>query len=217
MSGNKAPYWPGLAAAAHGPAEGESDRAALRIEQRRAARYTLLLRQAKLRTRHGEFLCVIRDISETGISVRIFHPLPPGARMAIELREGCPYLVERVWEHDGEAGFRFRDRVALGEILQDDACYPRRPLRVSVELPALLASSTERGQALLHNLSQQGARLDADRGWARDQLVRLTIAGLPVIHAKVRWRRELTHGLVFETRFAFRDFALALARLQGLG
>lgn len=188
----------------------------MRIEQRRAPRYTLLLRQAKLRTRHGEFLCVIRDLSETGISIRTFHPLPPGERIAIELREGCPYLVEKVWEQDGEAGFRFRDRVALGEILSDDALYPRRPIRVRVELPVLLASGSERGHALLGNLSQQGARLDADRSWARDRLVRLSIAGFPVIHAKIRWRRELTHGLVFETPFAFRDFALTLARLQGI-
>lgn len=216
MSGNKTQFWPGSAAGAQSVGDRLCDPAALRIEQRRAPRYTLLLRQAKLRTRHGEFLCVIRDLSETGISIRTFHPLPPGARMAIELREGCPYLVEKVWEQDGEAGFRFRDRVALGEMLQDDALYPRRALRVSVELPVLLASGTERGQALLHNLSQQGARLDADRAWARDQLVRLTIAGMPVIHAKIRWRRELTHGLVFETRFAFRDFALALARLHGI-
>ena len=208
-----------MAGSAAVPLEGGADGCdtlAMRIEQRRAPRYTLLLRQAKLRTRHGEYLCVIRDLSETGISIRTFHPLPPGERMAIELREGCPYLLEKVWEEDGEAGFRFRDRVALSEMLQDDTQFPRRPIRVSVEIPVVMASGAERGQGTLLNLSQQGARLDADRAWARDQLVRLSIAGLPVILAKVRWRREMTHGLVFETPFAFRDFALALARLQGI-
>ncbi|UIP07216.1 PilZ domain-containing protein [Erythrobacter sp. SDW2] len=216
MSANKPHTWPGLATGIQCQAGGPVDPAALRIEQRLAPRYTLLLRQAKLRTRHGEFVCILRDLSETGISIRIFHPLPPGDRLAIELREGCPYLVEKVWEGEGEAGFRFRDRVALEEILQDDALYPRRPLRVALELPLVMASGADRGQAVLGNLSQQGARLDADREWARDQLVRLTIAGLPAIHAKIRWRRELSHGLVFEDRFSFRGFALALGRLQGI-
>ncbi len=217
MSGNKPQTKPSLAVETQCSGERQRDHAALRIEQRQASRYTLLLRQAKLRTRHGEFLCVIRDLSETGISIRTFHPLPPVERMAIELREGCPYLIEKVWEQEGEAGFRFRDRVALTEILRDDTPYPRRPPRVAIELPVLLASGIERGQATMHNLSQQGARIDADRAWARDQLVQVSIPGLPSIHAKIRWRRDLSHGLVFEERFAFRDFALALARLQGIG
>lgn len=216
MKNERSHPWPGHGDDGVGPRQHPGDICAMRIEQRRAPRYTLLLRQAKLRTRDGEFLCVIRDLSETGISLRIFHPLPAGERMAIELREGCPHLVEKVWEEGGGAGFRFRDPVSLRDMLRDDAVHPRRPIRIAMELPVLLASGAERGQGLLCNLSQQGARLDADRSWARDQLVRLTIAGLPAIHAKIRWRRGLTHGLVFETPFAFRDFALALARLQGV-
>lgn len=190
--------------------------AAQRIDQREAPRYTLLLRQAKLRTMHGEFLCVIRDLSRTGISVRTFHPLPSGRRMAIELREGCPHLVEKVWEREGEAGFRFRDAVSISEVLRSDPDHPHRPMRMAIELPAVLASGNDRGQAILRNLSQQGARLEADRPWAQDQLLHLSIAGLPTIHAKVRWRKGTTHGLVFDNCFAFRDFVLVLARLHGL-
>lgn len=206
----------GPGAETFGSGAGKAESAALRIEQRQSPRYTLLLRQAKLRTMQGEFLCVIRDLSRTGISVRTFHPLPPGTRMAIELREGCPYLVEKVWEREGEAGFCFREPVAISEMLRPDTEHPRRPLRVAIELPAVLASGGERSQAMLHNLSQQGARLDSDRLWAQDQLLQLSIAGLPVIHAKVRWRRGMTHGLVFENCFAFRDFVIALAKFRGL-
>ncbi|WP_435419028.1 PilZ domain-containing protein [Parerythrobacter aurantius] len=192
------------------------DPGAMRIEQRRDPRYTLLLRQAKLRTKSGEFLCVIRDVSTTGISIRTFHPLPASERMAIELREGCPYLVEKVWEQEGEAGFRFRDPVALGQMLEDDARYPRRPIRIKVELPVEVVATGERGSGQITNLSQQGARLEADRSWARDQLLRLGIDGLPPVYAKVRWRRETVHGLVLEETFSFRDFAWCLARLHRL-
>ena len=196
-----------------GPSSGDP---ALRIEDRRAPRYTLLLRQAKLRTRDGEFLCVIRDVSISGISVRTFHPLPQGDRFAIELREGCPYLVEKVWERDGEAGFKFRDPVALDEILDDDARYPRRQMRVDVDLTVEISSGSERSTGQLLNISQQGARLDASRSWARDQLVRIEAKNLPMLYAKVRWRRDFTHGLVFEETFSLRDFAYLLARFHSL-
>ena len=133
MKNERSHPWP-----AHGddPRQHPGDIRAMRIEQRRAPRYTLLLRQAKLRTRYGEFLCIIRDVSASGISIRIFHPLPPCRRMAIELRDGSPYLVEKIWERAGEAGFRFRDPVALAQMLEDDSRYPRRPIRVASSSPS---------------------------------------------------------------------------------
>lgn len=194
----------------------QPDVAAMRIEQRIAPRYTLLLRQAKLRTKHGEFLCVIRDLSETGISIRTFHPLPECDRMAIELREDCPYLIEKVWENEGEAGFRFRDSIALAEMLEDDARFPRRQIRVNVELEASVRAGSEFDNAAVVNLSQQGARIETQRIWARGQLLELSGGGLPPIRAKVRWRRDFSHGLVFEDTFTLRDFAFLLARLQRL-
>lgn len=184
------------------------------VDPRTAPRYTLILRQAKLRARAGEFLCVIRDVSETGISIRTFHPLPPGDRFAIELREGCPYLIEKVWEKEGEAGFRFRDRVALDQLLEDDARFPRRQMRVEVDLPVDVTAEGRLASGRIVNLSQQGARLEADRSWAREQLLHLHIGGLPPLYAKVRWRRDFTHGLVFEETFSLRDFAYMLARLR---
>ena len=39
-------------------------------DQRAAPRFTLLIRAAKLVSAQGEFVCVIRDVSETGVSVR---------------------------------------------------------------------------------------------------------------------------------------------------
>ena len=185
-----------------------------RIEERREPRYTLLLRQAKLRSRDAEFLCVIRDVSISGLRIRTFHPLPADSRFAIELREGCPYPIEKVWEQDGEAGFRFRNAVALDDLLRDDERYPRLPMRVTTDMPIALTSDGQSGKAHLTNLSQQGARLETDRFLARGQLIRLEAQDLPMLHAKVRWRRDFTHGVVFEETFAFRDFAYLLARLH---
>src|SRR5690606_6832932 len=69
-------------------------------EQRRAPRFTLLIRSAKLTSPYGEFLCIVRDVSETGVSVRLFHPLPADVPLTLELPNGDRHPLERVWEDD---------------------------------------------------------------------------------------------------------------------
>src|SRR3569623_2023371 len=57
-------------------------------EQRTAARYTPLIRTAKITGVSGEFLCVVSDISATGVSVRLFHPLPRDNSLKLEMPNG---------------------------------------------------------------------------------------------------------------------------------
>ena len=47
-------------------------------DMRGAQRFTLLIRTAKLVSETGEFLCIIRDVSATGLRLRLFHDLPRG-------------------------------------------------------------------------------------------------------------------------------------------
>ena len=47
-----------------------------RGDKRGAARVTLLIRAAKIVHPGGEFLCVVHTVSETGVRLRLFHPLP---------------------------------------------------------------------------------------------------------------------------------------------
>src|SRR5688500_14235974 len=82
-------------------------------EDRAAPRFTLLIRAAKLIAPPGEFICVIRDVSETGISLRGFHVLPAEEPLALELQTGEQLALEPVWARGLEAGFRFRGPVAV--------------------------------------------------------------------------------------------------------
>ena len=105
-------------------------------------------------------------------------------------------------------------RVALDQLLEDDARFPRRQMRVDIDLPVTVSAEGRHGTGHFINLSQQGARFEAESVWARDQLLRLQAEGMPPLYAKVRWRRDFTHGLVFEETFSLRDFAYLLARLH---
>ncbi|MDY6949828.1 MAG: hypothetical protein SXG53_29495, partial [Pseudomonadota bacterium] len=85
-------------------------------ELRGAQRFKTMMRTAKLIGLTGEFLAVIRDVSDTGLKLKLFHPVPE-ERMALELADGSHFFIEKVWERDTEAGFRFSAPIDVASFL----------------------------------------------------------------------------------------------------
>ncbi|MFN9375472.1 MAG: PilZ domain-containing protein, partial [Novosphingobium sp.] len=75
-------------------------------ELRAAPCISLMLRAAKLVRPAGEFLCILRDVSATGLKARLFHALPQDGPLALELGTGERHPIEPVWERDRHVGFR---------------------------------------------------------------------------------------------------------------
>jgi hypothetical protein len=182
-------------------------------ELRAAPRFTLLLRTAKLIAAVGEYLCVVRDVSSTGISVRTFHPLPDG-QLVLELPNGDRHPLEKVWENDGAAGFRFSGEVDVTRLIEGKGRFPKRGVRLHMELPATLGTLGGLHDAVVRNLSQQGARIETRNRLALDQRVQLELKGLPAIRAVVRWRKDNEYGLAFVDTFQFAELARLAAALQ---
>ena len=107
-------------------------------DQRSAMRYTLLIRAAKLIGPSGEYLCVVRDASETGASIRLFHSLPDEERMLLELQNGDRHEVEIVWSDDEKAGLRFCGPVDIARIVESPSRFSKRPVRLNVSCNAYL-------------------------------------------------------------------------------
>lgn len=183
-------------------------------DQRSAPRFTLLIRSAKLTTPEAEYLCVVRDASASGVSVRLFHPLPQDGPLTLELPNGDRHAVERVWEEEGKAGFRFEQATDLERIVEGPSRFSKRALRVNLELPCGLVAGVRRAEGTLRNLSQQGALIVTDERLSLVQRVKLSAPGLPEIAAKVRWRRNDQYGLSFEDNLQFGDLALIVFDLQ---
>lgn len=55
-----------------------------------------LVRPAKLASTQGEFVCVLRDISRTGFSAKLFHKLPSCEEFTLELQNGQTYAMCKV-------------------------------------------------------------------------------------------------------------------------
>lgn len=187
-------------------------------DQRAAQRFTLLLLTAKLIAPAGEFLCILRDVSATGLKARLFHDLPESPDWQLELGSGARHALEPVWQADGHAGFRFRaapiDPFRLMD--QDAGPFPKRHIRLRMELPVLLHAEGAARPGRLRDLSQLGARIEVEQPLALRQLVRIEAPGLPVRHARVRWRRGPGHGLVFHEAFRLDELAVVAACLQEL-
>lgn len=182
-------------------------------DSRDAPRLTLLIRAAKLVGGASEFLCVLRDASETGVSVRLFHPLPAGLDLTLELPNGDRHALERVWEDDGKAGFRFRDPVELDRIIESRSA-ARRSMRVRLETPCSLVLGDRRVEATIGNLSQEGALIRTEERLSLIQRIRIAIDDGPEIAAKVRWRRDDDYGVSFEDSFRFAELAALAFELQ---
>ena len=185
-------------------------------EQRAAQRYTPLIRTAKITGPGGEFLCVVSDISATGASVRLFHPLPPAASMTLELPNGDQLPVETVWQRDGRAGFRFPEPVSLSRVLSGEGKWPERPIRLNLDMPIELSGLTGCFDATIRNISLQGAQIECASRLAIDQRLRLSSKLLPEIVTKVRWRKGSAYGLIFDNTFQFADLARIAAFAQGV-
>ena len=185
-----------------------------REELRGSARFALLIRPAKLVCGSFEYPCVMRDLSETGLSVRLFHPLPPHDTWAIEMLSGDRYPIVPVWQEGSAAGFRFAQTVDIDQILTNAGPYPNRPVRLNVEVAATLEHGSRKALITLTNISQQGARLRCSDYLAVGQLVALQADWLPRTYAKVRWRKNDAYGVVFEETFKLAELSRLAVRIQ---
>jgi len=184
-------------------------------ELRAEPRYTLLIRAAKLICASGEFLCIIRDASASGVSIRTFHPLPTGQQLTLELPNGDRHPIERVWEREGAAGFRFPVAVDIDRLLNSKSRFAKRPVRLRLQMPALVSCHGRTAGVVIHDLSQQGAQIECPLHLALEQKLRLEADNLPSIQAAVRWRSKSRYGLVFDDTFQFSELAQIAAQLQG--
>lgn len=183
-------------------------------EKRNAPRFTSLIRAAKLVCGQGEFVCVLRDVSSTGVRLKCFHRQPTDEVIGLELRDGELFELRKVREEGFEASYTFVSPVPVETLIHANSAFPRRQLRIAMSIPVKLRTLTGIIPAVTADISQQGCKLEPESPLALAQSVTLEGPHLPAIRAKVRWRREGACGLVFEDTFTLSEFAVRTARLQ---
>jgi len=184
-------------------------------DARAEVRHSLLIRPAKIICGPRELPCVIRDVSENGISVRSFVPLPDADSFELELLSGERYDLEPVWAEELAAGFRFVGEVDLEQILTGKGKYPPRPVRLTLQVPALMKADGLSHPVTLANISQHGAQIECSQPLAVHQKVQIKSDCVPRLDALVRWRRGNFYGLVFEQTFQLKELSDVAVRIHG--
>ncbi|OCC22902.1 hypothetical protein MB02_14120 [Croceicoccus estronivorus] len=180
----------------------------IRNDGRRDQRVTLVLRTAKLIADRAEFLCLVRDVSATGVKLQLFHALPPAKSLFLEMDDGEKYQIEHIWTNGDFAGFRFPLKINLHRMIANpERKFPRRQLRLRVPLQGFMRFNSSEAPIEFENISQQGARIKCDRLLAIEQRVTLDVEKFPPIVAKIRWRERPFYGLVFEQTFRYEELA----------
>lgn len=186
-------------------------------DQRSGQRYTLLLRAGKLVLQAGEFLCLVRDVSDRGLKVRLFHPLAIDPACEIELGNGERLAIERVWQQGCQAGFRFaQGPIDIHTLIDESGPFPKRHLRLRLDppLPLLVNADSLTAAGVLCDISQHGGAVAIEGRLPIHAQVRINSPQLPELHARIRWRRGGMHGLVFQQGFRLDELAELSWRLQ---
>lgn len=166
---------------------------------------TTLMRAAKLVGLTGEYPCVVRDVSEAGVRVRLFHPLPE-QRLALELSPGVHYFMEKTREGDGEASLASATPIDMERFLEA-ARERRHPVWHRVRMPGSLRSRIVNAPVHVSALAQQGAVIETGLHMALEEVVLLGVPGLPAVNARIAERYAAGYRLLFESAFRLDQLA----------
>ncbi|WP_293975706.1 PilZ domain-containing protein [Sphingomonas sp.] len=180
-------------------------------ERRRAARHTTVLQVARLCTERSEELCILRDISDTGLRAEVYCRLQIDEPVTFEMRTGHRVSGTVVWVRDNSIGVRFGATISVPEVLAhcsfDDRLGRIRPPRIDVAMPGLLLSGRELIDVTIRNISQAGMKIRTATSLLAGSEVTVRLAGIGQRGAKVRWYRDGEAGLQLLQGLTYPEFA----------
>ncbi len=196
-----------------GGADLSATQGAAALKATQAKRRRLMLRSAKVVCASGEYVCLVRDVSQIGTSLSFLHDVPPEERMILALANGLTYPIERVWSGKRQAGYRFGAHILMEEFMHDSAPFELRPIRLEIAAPACLIDRRERATVQMLNISTHGAKIESASDHALHHLIGFQIEGVQQYLGELCWREETQYGLRFQHPLALQELAdLALTR-----
>ena len=193
----------GLSAPTRKRPEGRPDR---RAEKRHVA----LLRVALLHAEGTKELCVVKNLSASGLSVRLYRELETGTQVQIEFRSGELLSGSVVWKRDRDVGIIFPEPIDVAAVLGSrwvtESGRRRNLPRIDISCEGRLGRGPDFQQVVLVDISQGGARVRTERLLEPGGAI-IDLPGLPAISGVVRWATDAMAGISFNECLSFELLA----------
>jgi hypothetical protein len=190
----------------------------LERERRSAKRHVALLRVALLHASGSKDLCVVRNVSATGLSARAYRKFSIGEQVQIEFRSGELLSGAVVWERDWEIGIAFPQAIDVTAVLASrwiTEMGRRRNLpRIEINCPGRLKTGLGSREVMLQDISQGGARVEVKGAAVDGSHVVLTLPDLPPLAGVARWAGGTEVGISFNECISFERLARWIQALR---
>lgn len=143
-------------------------------------------------------LCLIKNISAGGMTIRAYCTLIEGTPLSIELKCGQPIHGKVSWLRDQTVGIAFDDPINLIEILSAsmDGPRPRMP-RIEVSGHATIRDGANALRVQVCDISQGGVKIKCDAVLPTGADVVVSLPGLAPQPGVIRWTDHGHTGITF--------------------
>lgn len=169
-----------------------------------------MLRVGRLTTDADDQLCVVRNISTSGLMLECLHAPPVGAAIVVELRSDKVMRGEVRWSRAGAAGIQLLREIDVEQMLKEDRSSllrvrPRQP-RFKRHGTVRLIGEAEPVVGRILDISVSGLSCLVDEPVRRGIPIVAALDGVGATNAEVRWARGDAIGVRFEMPLPWRPF-----------
>ena len=172
-------------------------------ERRKESRFTLILRVGVLEQEGRSSLCLVKNISSSGVQLKCYARPIVDAPASIRVADEAPLRGRIMWIDGETAGLNFDHELDAAVMLRvQQKLRPNRRRsspRVNVEEAACLRARGRIYPAAVCDISSMGARIKSKSRLEPGDRAILSLSDLPLLEAYVRWSEGDEAGLVFET------------------
>ena len=183
----------------------------LEPDRRQEGRHVALLRVGVLHARGDRNLCVVKNLSASGLSARAYQKLGIGDEVHIEFKSGGLLSGRVVWARDWNLGVKFPDPIDVEAVLASrwvaEAQRRRNLPRIPLVCDGRLKSGTRSLGIQLLDISQGGARLRVGASPVSQDEADLSLPGLGPIRGVIRWIATGEAGMSFNECLSFEKLA----------
>lgn len=170
------------------------------VERRNSRRTKTVLRTVQIAHNEDEGLATCRNLSDTGVSLRVGLPMQLNDPIRIKFSPASSLSGRVVWVNGPDCGIAFDDPIDSTELLAATAAEMQRE---GVRAPRLRTSRTGRlvregrsQETVIHDISQRGMKVTHDGTFQPGLHVKVMLDDRTECRAVVRWTRENIAGLM---------------------